>query len=151
MKQITTLDDINKFLRLTEEKEGSTPPTVDKKVMKSGDISTDQLVEKLNTIRSGKSFKDSSIKRSLQEYIDSLEKAEKVALFAFLKGIAQIVTGEIYGSDAVEPADPIPAVTMKKGIYKRNIKPTIIKKTKNTAGKQEDTTPPTPTPIKPKS
>lgn len=122
--------------------------------MKSGEISIDQVIEKLNTIRSGKSFKDDAIKASLEEYFNALNKPEKIALLAFMKGIAQIVTGEVIGDKAIEPSDPAPSVTMKKVPFKKVIKPTIIKKDKGTkeAGesKAEDTTPPTPAPIKAK-
>lgn len=146
MRTFKTINDIKDFLRLTEAEDNAEPKSDDQTSLKSGDISTDQIIEKLNTIRSGKSFKDSQIKESLQEYIDSLKKPEKVALFAFLKGVAQIVTGEVSGDKAIEPSDPVPAVSMKKGVVKKVIKPTVVKK--RVEKKEEDTTPPTP--IKPK-
>lgn len=118
--------------------------------MKKGAVNVGQVIEKLNTIRSGKSFKDDAIKASLEEYFNALKKPEQVALLAFLKGIAQIVTGEVVGDKAVEPEDPAPAISMKKTEYKRVVKPVIIKKSKSTKG-AEDTTPPTPAPIKPKA
>ena len=147
MRTFKTLDDIKKFLQLNEaDVSVEEPAKNDKSLMKTGEISTEEIIEKLNTIRSGKSFKDSQIKSSLEEYLNSLEKAEKVALFAFLKGIAQIVTGEIFGKQAVEPSDPAPAVQMKKGTVKKVIKPVVVKK--RVEKKVEDTTPPAP--IKPK-
>jgi hypothetical protein len=65
----------------------------------------------------------------LDEYVSSLTKAEKVALLAFLKGISQIVTGEIPPKDAVEPKDPAPDVSMKKGAGRDavTVKPNIVK------------------------
>lgn len=123
--------------------------------MKKAEVDVDQVIEKLNTIRSGKSFKDDQIKSSLDDYFKSLKKPERVALLAFLKGIAQIVTGEVVGNKATEPSDPAPSVTMKKDVYKKVIKPTVIKKTPKKSpgepGGKEDTTPPTPAPIKPKA
>lgn len=117
--------------------------------MKTGNVTVDQVIEKLNSIRSGKSFKEEQIKNSLSSYMDSLDEAEKVALLAFLKGISQIVTGEIEGQKAVEPSDPAPAVSMEKDVYKRTIKPAIIKK--EVEASIEDTTPPAAvTPIKAK-
>lgn len=86
----------------------------DAKTMESGEVTTDAVVEKLNTIRAGRSFRDSAVKDALQKYIDGLDTAEKTALFAFLKGVAQITTGEIDPSAAVEPSEPEPAVTMQK-------------------------------------
>jgi hypothetical protein len=138
------------------DSEGSKTITNDKESLKKGEISVDQVIDKLNTIRSGRSFKDKEIKTSLDQYFQSLKKPEKVALFAFLKGIAQLVTGEIQGSKALEPADPDPSIEMKKNLYKKMIKPTIVKKssgdkkklTGKVGGEKEDTS--APVPIKPK-
>lgn len=124
--------------------------SADKSSLKSGTIKVDQIIDKLNTIRSGKSFKDENIKASLDQYISSLKTPEKVALFAFLKGISQIVTGEISGEKALEPSDPGPSVKMEKNKYKKIVKPVIIKKSGDK--KIEDTTAPksVPAPIVPK-
>lgn len=120
--------------------------------MKAGEVTTDDVVTKLNAIRAGKSFKDSAISGNLDEYVGSLTKAEKVALLAFLKGISQVVTGEIPPKDAVEPNDPAPDVTMKKGAGRDvvTVKPSIVKKPEGGAKRKsgEDTS--GPVPIKPK-
>jgi hypothetical protein len=125
-------------------------PVDDDAMLKSGEITADAIINKLNSIRSGRSFKDEDIKSSLQTYMDSLEKAEKVALFSFLKGIAQIVSGEVSGEKALEPSDPKPSVTMKKDLYKKKIKPTVVKRTEKVKGDTSENSPPPP-PIKPKS
>jgi hypothetical protein len=128
----------------------------EKSKLKKGDITSKDIIEKLNSIRSGKSFKDDAVSSALEGYIGDMTKAEKTALFAFLKGISQIVTGEIEGEEAVEPADDPASVEMEKssGSTKVTIKPVIIKK----AGKEEkssskpseeDTS--GPVPIKPKA
>lgn len=82
--------------------------------LKSGDIKPKDIVDKLNSIRSGRSFKDSSVSSPMEEYINSLSKAEKVALLAFLKGIAQIVTGEVPAQNAEDPSDSPSDVSMDK-------------------------------------
>jgi len=115
----------------SQDKETSSK-TVDseKEKLKKGDIKSKDIVDKLNTIRSGKSFKDSAISSKLDEYVESLSKAEKVALLAFLKGLAQIVTGEVEAEIATDPADPDPDVKMKKGSgdkQVKTIKPNVIK------------------------
>lgn len=74
------------------------------------EISSQTIIEKLNTIRSGHSLKRSDIREQMEEYIDALDDAEKVALNAFLEGIAAIITGSQDGQDAEEPS---PEVTMK--------------------------------------
>jgi hypothetical protein len=97
-----------------EPAEEPKPSHDDKEALASGDVTYDDVVEKLNTIRSGKSFKDSAIESAMKSYVDDLEDAEKTALFAFLKGIAQIVTGEIPGEEAIEPGDDPSDVQMSK-------------------------------------
>ena len=125
----------------------------EKENLKSGDISADEVIEKLNTIRAGKSFKDQNIKTAMESYVSDLDGAEKTALFAFLKGIAQIVGGEVEGKEALEPSDKPANVKMEKkpSSQKVTIKPNVIKKPsagekpKEKASKSpEDTTPPAP-------
>lgn len=103
----------------------------EKEKLKKGEIETKDVIEKLNSIRSGKSFKDEQISAKLDEYVSSLNKAEKVALLAFLKGLSQIVTGEVEADTATNPADPEPDVEMKKGEEEKqkskSIKPNVIK------------------------
>lgn len=139
-----------------ETAQGGESKTVaaDRQSLKKGNITVDQVIDKLNTIRSGRSFKDKEIKSSLDQYFQSLKTPEKVAMFAFLKGIAQLVTGEIEPQKAIEPSDPDPSVRMKKDLYKKVIKPTVVtkqqggdKKIKGKVG-GEDTS--APVPIKPK-
>lgn len=139
------------------EKDQETPTvskTIDdeKEKLAKGEISSEDVVDKLNTIRSGKSFKDSAISGRLKEYVDSLSKAEKVALLAFLKGIAQIVTGEFEADQAVDPGDDPADVSMQKGKKKqtKTVKPNVIKapeKEKKNGPPAEDTS--APAPIKP--
>lgn len=117
--------------------------------LKKGNVTADDIIEKLNSIRSGKSFKDEKISASMQEYVDGLSKAEKTALLAFLKGISQIVTGEISAEKAIEPDSPPAKVSMEKTnqLRKKQIKPNIIKKSSidnNVKSPEEDTTPPAP-------
>jgi hypothetical protein len=118
--------------------------------LKQGDVEPKDVIDKLNAIRSGKSFKDDNVSAAMDEYVGSLSKAEKTALLAFLKGIAQIVTGEVPGQQAVEPEDDPAQVSMKKGPEKqktKHIEPNVIKaampKTKAKTG-TEDTSGPVP-------
>lgn len=101
----------------------------EKAKLKKGDVMVDDVIEKLNTIRSGKSFKEDSIKSSLEQYFNNLKKPERVALLAYLKGISQIVSGEVSGAAAIEPADKEPGIEMKKKNEPqvKSIKPTVIK------------------------
>ena len=133
-----------------EENDSSSSATMkdEKSKLKTGNITADDIVGRLNIIRSGKSFKDEEIARKLKEYIGSLTKAERTALFAFLKGISQVVTGDMAGADALDPSDPPSNVEMEKGedVKKITIKPTIVKNAEK--GKKrasgEDTSGPVP-------
>jgi hypothetical protein len=115
-----------------EEKKDSSSKTMDseKEKLQKGEIEPKDIIEKLNAIRAGKSFKDEAIANKMNEYVESLSKAEKVALLAFLKGLSQIVTGEVDAETATDPADPDPDVKMKKGAgepEKKSLKPNVIK------------------------
>lgn len=124
--------------------------------LKQGEVKVSDVTEKLNSIRSGKSFKDDKVKAAMEEYVDSLSKPEKVALLAFLKGIAQIVTGEVPGQQAVEPDSKPANVSMEKDaqVQHKTIKPNVIKGAntgdkKPAKGGAEDTS--GPAPITPKT
>jgi hypothetical protein len=115
---------------IRKERLSEADETSDTKKLKSGEISFDDIIGKLNAIRSGRSFKDEDISNKLQSYINDMTKAEKTALFAFLKGVLQIVSGEFEAEKAVEP-ESAPAnieITKKGGKSKVTLKPIVIKK-----------------------
>jgi hypothetical protein len=139
---------------LTKKKVIVEQDSEEERALKTGDITLDDVIEKMNTIRAGKSFKDQEIKSAMQKYLDGLDDAEKTALFAFLKGIAQVVGGEVEGTKAVEPSDKPANVKMEKKPtgQKIHIKPNVVKKPAgpvklpaSSGGKApEDTSPPVP-------
>lgn len=114
------------------------------------------VVDKLNAVRSGKSFKDQNINAAFEQYYGGLKDTEKLALFAFLKGIAQVTSGQVAGNKAVEPEDKPADIEMSKGNepQSRGIKPNVIKKVTpqkpdgSSTNGAEDTT--GPTPVQPK-
>ena len=135
----------------------------------SADIETKDVVSVLNSIRAGRSFKDSAVADPMNAYIDKLSGAEKTALYAFLNGIAEIVTGVVDGQVATDPSDAPADVEMKKKLHDkpaveqpaqpaqpdqvpqqkaptRSVKPNVskpaAKKTSDT--ELEDTSPPAP-------
>jgi hypothetical protein len=124
----------------------------DMSAMKKGDVESSDIIDKLNSIRSGKSFKDDNVSSNMEKYVNGLDGAEKVALLAFLKAIAQIVTAEIPAQDAMDPSKSPASVEMKKssGGKTVTVKPTIVKKEKTPEKKSagEDTS--GPAPIQPK-
>jgi len=118
--------------------------------LRQGDIKPKDIVEKLNSIRSGKSFKDSAVSGAMEEYIGSMSKAEKVALLAFLKGIAQIVTGEVAANHADEPSKHPADVHMDKAnephvVHKHpNVIKAAGKPSEKKGARAEDTSAPAP-------
>lgn len=127
----------------------------DDSALASGEISVEDVIDKLNIIRSGRSFKDEDVLSGMQDYLEDLDSAEKTALLAFLKGISEIVTAGVKGEEAFEPSENPAKVKMEKSSSKKQkvtIKPNVIKKpdqkSKSSPSKSEDTTPPAP--IEPK-
>ena len=68
-------------------------------------IKSDDIEKKLNLLRAGKSLKDEETKKRFDTYFSSLSAPQKVALKGFLDGLAQVILGEIPGSDAKVPSD----------------------------------------------
>jgi len=69
-------------------------------------ITVDEIIDKLNIVRSGRSTRDSDVKRELEEYVAQFNEEEKQALVAFLEGLGQILTSGVDSEDAVDPQDP---------------------------------------------
>ena len=143
-------EDDDLFDDKSEKSEPSKSMEDEKEKLKKGEVTVDDVVGKLNTIRGGKSFKDEAISGKLDEYVNSLSKAEKTALFAFLKGLAQIVTGEFEPEAAIDPSDAPAKIKMQKGSaeQKKSIKPNVIKvpskEKKEKSSSKEDTSGPVP-------
>lgn len=55
------------------------------------DITVDAIADRLNSIRSGRSMKDSDVLEKMDDYIRSLDDPERVKLYGFLKSINTIV------------------------------------------------------------
>ena len=156
-RQEAMTEDDDDELDFEDEDKGSSK-TLDSEIEKlaKGNVSADDVIEKLNSIRAGRSFRDEAISSKLEEYIESLTKAEKVALLAYLKGLSQIVTGEFDVDDVMDPGDDPATIAMKKKnqVQKKTLKPNIIKKPmkdeeeKKKKPPAEDTS--GPVPIKPK-
>lgn len=111
------------------------------------EISLENVVEKLNSIRSGKSFKDDQVMAQMEKYYGDLKDAERKALQAFLTGIGQIVTAGVDGGAAPEPEEAPTNVQMidKANVQSKAVKPNVINKGGSGGGQQkpaEDTSAP---------
>ena len=80
---------------------------------KAEEVSYYKIRDELNTIRSGKSLKDSDLKAELEQYVDRLSKEERRVLFTFLKSIGDIMTDVTSGKDAPDPSEPPVSLDVK--------------------------------------
>jgi hypothetical protein len=69
-------------------------------------VSFDSITRAINTLRSGKSLKDSGIKKQAADYYDKLSDAERKALFVFLEAFSDIISGQVQGKEAQDPSEP---------------------------------------------
>lgn len=69
------------------------------------EASFDVLKRRINTLRAGKSLKDSSVKKELEVYYDKLSAEERNVLVLFMRELGDILGGES-GADAVDPSGP---------------------------------------------
>ena len=118
MKVLKTERELLGFLRqLREQEEGAPPPAEAPAAVPAAPtgaptdaqahpITVEDIIEKLNVVRSGKSTKDADVKREMSEYVAQFTEEEKLALVAFLEGLGQILTGGIDSEAASDPADP---------------------------------------------
>lgn len=136
-------------------KPAQTPEPLGKETAGSSEVTVDTVEQQLNTIRAGKSLKDTLVKQELARYFDGLDASEQEALHAYLKGLAQIVSGQVDAGQAEEPSNH-GVETKVSGKKTRQIKPNVVKKASlapkpsTAAVPVEDTTAPTAGPIVPK-
>ena len=66
-------------------------------------VSFDSITRAINNLRSGKSLKDSGVKKQAADYYDKLSDSERKALFVFLEALSEIISGQIQGKEAQDP------------------------------------------------
>lgn len=153
-----------------EEPKAKEPPAAsktsdaDKQALETGEVTPDTVIDVLNGIRAGKSFsRDETVKTNLSQYVESLSTAEKTSLLAFLKGIAQIVTGTVSGEEAVDPGKDPANVEMEKKVggeeqqpaqanTQKHVKPNVTSKAQpKKLGAEDTSAPKMQSPITPKT
>ena len=88
-----------------EKKNEEEKQVTKKKIQLNRNVTVEEIVEKINSIRAGRSLSNKNIRLQLEIYFDDLDPEDKLSLYAFLSGIAQIITGEISGNVAIDPDD----------------------------------------------
>ena len=90
------------------------------------EITLAKIIDKLNSLRAGKSLKDKVIKKGLNDYFTRLNGNERIALYAFLSGLEKIMGSEEEAVDAADtpaPTDEPYKIKMKKSAPKVDKKP----------------------------
>jgi hypothetical protein len=117
---------------------------------KSGkDVDVEEVINQLNALRAGKSLKDPEVRKNFDEYFQSLKKAERSALLVFLKGISQVLTGEVSGDAVIAPHEP-PANIKTSKSKKITVNATVTKKATPVPAEKGEAQPEA-APIKPKA
>ena len=81
------------------------------------EITITRVVDKLNSLRAGKSLKDKELKKELNDYFTKLNGNERVALYAFLTGLDKIMGAEpeeSVGAKTPSPRQEPFSIDMKK-------------------------------------
>lgn len=86
-----------------KEKVDTSSPKVKVQKLPSA-MTPDDIARVLNVIRAGKSLKDGETRKRFDVWWDLLNGSEKIALKAFLDGIAQIVAGDVSAEEASKPS-----------------------------------------------
>lgn len=86
-----------------KEKTDTSSPKVKLQKLPSA-MEPEDIARVLNIIRAGKSLKDGEVRERFDIWWDLLSGSEKIALKAFLDGIAQIITGDVTADQASKPS-----------------------------------------------
>jgi len=65
--------------------------------------SLDSLERNINSLRAGRSLKDSTVESQLEIYFDRLGEDEKSLMVLFIRELSKILSGKVTGDDAVDP------------------------------------------------
>lgn len=97
------------------------------------DPKVDSFIDKLNVLRGGKSLKDPVTRKSLQQYLDSINVKEKKTLLIFLTAMSQIMAGVKMGAEALDPSEVGMSISKDKSSKKTSKDTTPVKKTASQA------------------
>jgi hypothetical protein len=106
------------------------------------DLSLEDIIDKLNAVRSGRSLKDEGVRQRIGTYFQEMTSAQRLALFAFLEGLAEVIATEVPGDDARSPSDPDIGIGMERTQTERDVeeRPTATRVVKQDAGSEQGST-----------
>jgi len=70
------------------------------------DLNYNMIAQKINAIRSGRSLSDKDTAADLKKYLGTLSSTQRLALFAFVEGLAEVIAANVDGDKARRPDDP---------------------------------------------
>tara|TARA_R110000765_G_scaffold320259_2_gene412258 strand:+ start:845 stop:1534 length:690 start_codon:yes stop_codon:yes gene_type:complete len=134
-----------------EAGEAEAPPSEDDFV--DSGVSFDSITRAINSLRAGKSLKDSGVKKQAADYYDKLSESERKALFVFLEALSEIITGQIKGKEAQDPSEPPVSISFSDQEEEEEVEPPSTEEPEEEVSEeepeekvpeeeQEDTTPP---------
>ena len=83
-----------------EEEPAEAPPPKKEEELRA---SLDSLERNINSLRAGRSLKDSTVESQLEIYFDRLGEDEKSLMVLFIRELSKILSGKVTGDDAVDP------------------------------------------------
>jgi hypothetical protein len=95
---------VKKVAKVTPKEEEKAEIEVPAELPETLDVK--DLAKTINIIRSGGSLKDEEVFGRFSSYFGSLTPAEKIALKGFLDGLAQVIAGNMPGTEARNPSSP---------------------------------------------
>ena len=145
-------DDEEEEAEEAEETEATEASPSEDDFVDSG-VSFDSITRAINSLRAGKSLKDSGVKKQAADYYDKLSESERKALFVFLEALSEIITGQIKGKEAQDPSEPPVSISFSDQEEEEEVEPPSTgepeeevseeePKEKVPEEEQEDTTPP---------
>lgn len=81
---------------------------------KGFDISFENVLTALNTLRAGKSTKNKQIKIELSDYYERLTEDEQGVLLLYLNELSKVLTGAVDGDEAQDPSEPSTYFNIRK-------------------------------------
>lgn len=138
---VSTKRQLVEFLEKVSSKIDQTTKTMTRLRESTEDKSVDDIKEKINVIRGGKSLDDPTVSQEFKDYIGKLSDDEKKALVSYLDAIAKVITGGDAEATTTPDKEGVKVVSNQKI---KTIKPNVVKTmdASNGSTSKEDTSPP---------
>ena len=98
-----TTDDTKETEAKTTQVDAIAVLDAEENIPELGDVTGAMIVQKLNSVRSGRSLKDATISQEMANYLKRLSAVERLTLWTFLNGLSQVLGGTVSGNEATEP------------------------------------------------